>query len=69
MRAHLAYLTTPAPNVFVLNIQFEDETTFVQFEISKAHLANILITGTAVALRETCSNRVPAASQGIAGGA
>lgn len=58
MKARLAYLTTPAPNVFVINIQPEDSDDLLRFEICKAHLANILITGTAVALRETF---VPAA--------
>jgi hypothetical protein len=60
--AKLAYLTTPAPNIFMLNIQLEDGVTFVQFEISKAHLANILVEGSAMALREYV-HRVPAASQ------
>ena len=50
--AKLAYLTTPAPNVYVLNFQLDDGLTFIRFEISKAHLANILISGTAIALRE-----------------
>lgn len=50
--ARLAYLTTPAPDVYVLNIQPEGEEGIQRFEISKAHLANILISGTAVALRE-----------------
>jgi hypothetical protein len=52
MIARLAYLTTPAPGVFVLNIQPEGQEGIQRFEISKAHLANILISGTAVALRE-----------------
>lgn len=65
MIAKLAYLTTPAPGVFLLNFQVDDAAcTPVQFEISKAHLANILIDGTALALREL--HRVPAASQGLA---
>jgi hypothetical protein len=50
--AKLAYLTTPSPNVFVLNIQPEGSDDLLRFEICKAHLANILISGTAVALRE-----------------
>lgn len=58
MIAKLAYLTTPAPNKFVMNIQPEGSDELLRFEICKAHLANILITGTAVALRETF---VPAA--------
>lgn len=52
MIARLAYLTTPAPDRFVLNIQPEGGTEFIQYEISRAHLANILIDGTALALRD-----------------
>lgn len=66
MIARLAYLTSPKPGVFMLNFQLEDEITSIQFEISRAHLANIIIDGASFSLRETCSNRVPAASQGIA---
>ncbi len=58
MIAKLAYLTSPTPNVYRLNFQLEDGTTFVQFDISKAHLANILIDGTAMALRENSIHRV-----------
>ncbi len=57
--ARLAYLTSPAPNVFVLNYQAEGETDISRVEISKAHLANILIDGTALALRDSTVNRVP----------
>ena len=60
MIARLAYLTSPKPNVFVLNIQLEDEVTFVQFEISKAHLANIVIDGASYALRENSKTAFPA---------
>lgn len=59
MKAKLAYLTTPAPSVFILNIQPEGSDDLLRFEICKAHLANILIAGTAVALREDSSHRVP----------
>jgi hypothetical protein len=58
MIAKLAYLTTPAPNVFLLNFQSEGSDAVLSVEISKAHLANILIDGTALALRDS-SNRVP----------
>lgn len=58
MKAKLAYLTTPAPSVFILNIQPEGSDDLLRFEICKAHLANILIAGTAVALREDSSHRV-----------
>lgn len=62
MIAKLAYLTTPGPDRFVLNVQPLGTDEFIQFEISKAHLANILIDGTALALRDS-SNRVSANSQ------
>jgi len=51
MKAKLAYFTTPAPGVFVLNIQVGDGPV-QRFEISKAHLANIIITGSHLALQE-----------------
>lgn len=60
MKAKLAYLTTPAPGVYVLNVQPEGSDGIERFEISKAHLANIVIDGAALSLRE---NRVPMASQ------
>jgi hypothetical protein len=55
MKAKLAYLTTPAPGVFILNIQVGDGPV-QRFEISKAHLSNILIDGASVALREYSQN-------------
>lgn len=58
--ARLAYLTTPQAGRFVLNIQPEGSDELLRFEICKAHLANILIAGTAVALREDSNfHRVP----------
>jgi len=57
--ARLAYLTTPGPDRFVLNIQPFGSDDLLHFEIAKAHLANILIDGAALALREYSSNRVP----------
>lgn len=62
MIAKLAYLTSPAPNVFVLNYQLEGFTkpALHQVEISRAHLANILIDGLSFSLRETSiPHRVP----------
>jgi hypothetical protein len=53
--AKLAYLTSPAPNRYVINIQAFGSDDLLRFEIAKAHLANIVIDGTALALRE---NRV-----------
>jgi len=58
MKAKLAYLTTPAPGRYVLNFQVEDEHAIYEFEISQAHLANIIIDGTSLALRQI-DNRVP----------
>ena len=58
MIAKIAFLTTPGPNRFVLNIQIFGCDDVQQFEISKHHLANIVIDGCALALRET-STRVP----------
>lgn len=58
MIAKLAYLTTPGPGRYVLNIQTFGSEELHRFEIDRAHLANILIDGTAVALREY-PNRVP----------
>jgi hypothetical protein len=46
-------LTSPAPNRFILNYQEEGKDGIERVEITKAHLANILIDGTALALRET----------------
>lgn len=58
MICKLAYLTSPSPNRFLLHIQLEDAvSTAVQFEISEAHLANIIIDGASFALRKT--HRVP----------
>jgi hypothetical protein len=59
MIAKIAFLTTPGPNRFVLNIQTFGCDDVQQFEISKHHLANIVIDGCALALRETSTSRVP----------
>ena len=59
MIAKIAFLTTPGPNRFVLNIQTFGCDDIQQFEISKHHLANIVIDGCALALRETSTSRVP----------
>lgn len=58
MIARIAYLSTPAPGVYVLNIQPEGQEGCLRYEISKAHLANIIIDGTTLALRDI-DNRVP----------
>lgn len=68
MIARIAYLSTPAPGRYILNFQVEGEECLRQFEISRAHLANLIIDGTTLALRENQaqsgpSNRVPVSSQ------
>ncbi|MCS3692027.1 hypothetical protein ABIF07_001057 [Bradyrhizobium elkanii] len=52
MIAKLAYLTTPSPGRYMLNIQTFGSDELLRFEIERAHLANILIDGTALALRD-----------------
>lgn len=52
MIAKIAYLTTPAPGRYMLNFQPFGSTELISIEIAKAHLVNILIDGTASALRE-----------------
>ena len=68
MIAKLAYLTTPAPNRFILNFQSVDtlgNEVLMQVEISKAHLANLIIDGTSLALREAfVHHRVPETTRG-----
>lgn len=59
MIAKLAYLTSPAPDRFILNFMPEDGTATFQIEISRAHLANIIIDGASFSLRESSINRVP----------
>lgn len=49
-KANLFYLTQPAPGVFMPNIQIGE--TFQRVEITKAQLANVLVDGAAMALRE-----------------
>ena len=55
MIAKLAYLTSPAPNRYVLNIQPFGSDLISHIEISEGHLANIVIDGASFALRK---NRV-----------
>ena len=57
MKAKLAYLTSPAPNRFTLHVQPENCCETLSFEISRAHLTNIIIDGASWSLREL--NRVP----------
>jgi len=58
MIAKIAYLTTPGPNRFILNIQTFGSDDIQSFEISRHHLSNILIDGCALALRETSTIRI-----------
>jgi hypothetical protein len=52
--AKLAFLTQPAPNVYLLNIRVEGED-FYRLEISNGQLANIIVDGAAMALRSNVS--------------
>lgn len=42
-KARLAYLTIPAPEVLLLNLQIEGE--FMRVEISREQLAGIIVSG------------------------
>lgn len=55
MIAKLAFLTSPAPNRYLLNIQKFGSDVTEQIEISEGHLANIIVDGASFALRK---NRV-----------
>jgi hypothetical protein len=59
MKARIAYLSTPERGRYVLNIQPEGEDSCLQYEISQAHLANIIIDGTTLALRNIDNRSVP----------
>jgi hypothetical protein len=52
MIAKIAYLTTPAPNRYVMNFQVFGSDDLLSIEISKAHLTNVIIDGASLALRE-----------------
>lgn len=54
--AKLAYLTSPAPGRYMINIQTFGSDNLLRFEIAQCHLANIVCDGASFALRE--SNRV-----------
>ncbi len=63
MKAKIAYLTSPAPNIYLLNFQIEHGID-MSIEISKGHLANLVIDGASFALREQYPvNRVPEAPE------
>jgi hypothetical protein len=64
MIAQLAYLTSPGPGRYMLNLQAAGTGETYQFEISESHLANLVIDGAAWSLRkQSC---VPS-TQGKAG--
>ncbi|WP_291869681.1 hypothetical protein [Bradyrhizobium sp.] len=63
MIAKLAFLTSPQAGVYILNYQEEGKDDLTRVEISKAHLANILVTGTALAFYEQYPHRVPSLKQ------
>lgn len=58
MKAKIAYLTSPAPNTYLLNFQLEHGIE-QSIEISQGHLANIIIDGASFALRKQFNHRVP----------
>lgn len=49
--AKLAFLTQPAPGVYLLNLRVEGED-FYRLEISRAQLGNIIVDGAGMALRD-----------------
>jgi len=55
--AKLAYLTSPAPDRYLLNIQIFGSDELLRFEIAECHLANIVCDGASFALRK--HHRVP----------
>jgi len=65
IKAHIAFMTFPAPGRFVFNYKADTDGEIIQVEISQAHLANVIIDGASISLRESTFqlNRVPSASQ------
>lgn len=63
MIAKLAYLTSPAPDRFILNIQFHEGGNIFELEISEGHLANIIADGAHYAFRKQCVTRVPSTKE------
>lgn len=62
MKARLAYLTTPARGVYVINLQAEGSEETIAVEISRRHLANIIADGASLALRDF-DDRAPRAAK------
>ncbi len=63
MIAKLAFLTSPAPNRYLLNIQKFGSDETEQIEISEGHLANILITGVSLSLHKQTKLAMQGADQ------
>ena len=57
MKVQLAYLTSPEADVFRLNIQPDNWTEPMQFDVSSDQLGNIVTAY--LALKRQSSNRVP----------
>lgn len=53
MIAKLAYLTSPKAGLYVLHVQLHNQVGTSDFEISEAHLANIIVDGASFALRKS----------------
>lgn len=53
MKAKIAFLTSPAPHVYLFNYQEDGKEGLCQVEISEGHLANIVIDGASYALRRS----------------
>lgn len=58
MIAKLAYLTTPAPGRYVVNIQTFGSDDLMKIEVSPDQMRNILIDGVTLMLRQSF-HRVP----------
>lgn len=56
MIAKLAYLTTPGPGRFVINFQVFGCEGIQSIEISKDHMANIVIDGASLVIRPNISH-------------
>lgn len=48
-KAKLAFLTQPAPGLYLLNLQFHNGA-FMRVDISKSQLSNIVVEGARMAL-------------------
>jgi hypothetical protein len=50
-QAKLAYLTQPAPGLFVLNVQTRDQAGLTQYEITTDQLRGLVADGAAMSFR------------------